>query len=307
MTTGTRRRTRSTRSVRVASRSSARPRSSSSDYCITCLPPVDSARRLLYFESWTCCTRPNWQTTMDDKLQVLENVPLLASLGEELMKNLAESAEFIAVKKGDLVVRENDPGDALYAVGSGRLQAYTRLKSGRERVFATYCNGDCFGEMPLLSGETQWASVRALNDSVLLKIPRDGFNAIVNRDPRVAVSFMQRMGHRIKELREEKHRAKWSTIIALYSAVPGAGKTLLATNLVASLGKKTGEPVLLLDFSGRQNSVSLVSCGRLSSHNGSGLDSLLVHHPLGYDRPNLPLVGAETEPPLNGPLFGFLQ
>ncbi len=148
---------------------------------------------------------------MEDKLQVLESVPVLASLGEELMKGLAERAEFVAVKKGDLVVRENDPGDALYVVVSRRLQAYTRLKSGRDRVFATYCDGECFGEMPLLSGETHWANVRALNDSMLLKIPREDFDALVNRDPRVAVSFSQRMGHRIKELREEKHRAKWST------------------------------------------------------------------------------------------------
>ena len=52
---------------------------------------------------------------MNDKLQVLAGVPLLASLGEELMKGLAERAEFLAVKKGDLIVRENDPGDALFA------------------------------------------------------------------------------------------------------------------------------------------------------------------------------------------------
>src|SRR2546426_3312708 len=147
---------------------------------------------------------------MENKLQVLENVPLLASLGEELMKSLAEGAEIVAVKKGDLVVRENDPGDAFYIVESGRLQAYTHLKSGRERVFATYCNGDCFGEMPLLSGETHWASVRALNDSVLLKIPQTVFFSVVSRDPRVTVGFTQRMGHRIKQLREEKQRAKWS-------------------------------------------------------------------------------------------------
>ena len=141
---------------------------------------------------------------MEDKLQVLRNVPLLATLGEELTKSLAEAAEVVAVKKGELVVKEDDPGDALFAVVSGRLQAYTRLKSGRERVFATYCNGDYFGEMPLLSGETHWSNVRALNDSVLLKIPRVDFDAVVRRDPRVAASVFQRMGHRIKELRDRK-------------------------------------------------------------------------------------------------------
>jgi NTE family protein len=243
---------------------------------------------------------------VEDKLQVLQNVPVLASLGEELMKSLAERAEFVAVKKGDLVVRENDPGDALYAVVFGRLQAYTHLKSGHERVFATYCNGDCFGEMPLLSGETHWANVRALNDSVLLKIPREDFDAVVSRDPRVAVSFSQRLGRRIKQLREEKHRAKWSKIIALYSAVPGAGKTLLATNLVASLARETGEPVLLLDFSGRQRGVPLIKCERLESRNGSGLDELIIHTPLGFDRLNLELVGDEKETRLVPPLFGLL-
>src|SRR3972149_6638368 len=135
----------------------------------------------------------------DDKVQVLQNVPLLASLGEELMKSLAEGAAMRAYQKGDIVVREDDPGDALYAVISGRLQAYTRLKSGRERVFATYSNGDYFGEMPLLSGETHWCNVRALNDSLLLKIPRDVFDAVLRRDPRVASSVFQRMGARIKQ------------------------------------------------------------------------------------------------------------
>jgi NTE family protein len=243
---------------------------------------------------------------MEDKLQVLESVPVLASLGGELLKGLAERAEFVAVKKGDLVVRENDPGDALYVVVSGRLQAYTSLKSGRDRVFATYCDGDCFGEMPLLSGETHWANVRALNDSMLLKIPREDFDALVNRDPRVAVSFSQRMGHRIKELREEKHRAKWSTIISLYGSLAGTGKTTLAHNLVASLAHETGEPVLLLDLTGKQRGVPLLKCERLDFRSGLGLQDVVVRSPLGYDRLNLDLVGDEREIPLIAPIFGHL-
>ena len=243
---------------------------------------------------------------MEDKLQVLESVPVLASLGEELMKSLAERAEFVPVKKGELVVRENDPGDALYVVVSGRLQAYTRLKSGCERVFVTYCDGDCFGEMPLLSGETHWANVRALNDSMLLKIPRQDFEAVVNRDPRVAVSFSQRLGHRIKQLREEKQRAKWSTIISLYSALPGAGKSTLAGNLAASLAHETREPVLLLDFSGKQRGVPLLKCEARNFRSGRGLQEMVVHLPLGYDRLNLDLSGDEREIGLIAPIFGHL-
>jgi predicted acylesterase/phospholipase RssA/CRP-like cAMP-binding protein len=243
---------------------------------------------------------------MEAKLQVLRNVKVLASLGEELMKSLAERAEFVAVKKGELVVRENDAGDGLYVVVSGRLQAYTRLKSGHERVFATYCGDDCFGEMPLLSGETHWANVRALNDSMLLKIPRLDFESVLNRDPRVAVSFSQRLGHRIKQLREEKQRAKWSTIIALYGALPGTGKSTLAQNLVASLAHETREPVLLLDFSGKQRGVPLLKCERLDFRSAVGLQDIIVHSPLGYDRLNLDLLGDEREIALIAPVFGHL-
>lgn len=243
---------------------------------------------------------------MQDKLQVLAGVPLLASLGEELMAGVAEHAEFITARKGDIIVRENAPGDALYAVVSGRLEAFATLDSGGEHVFAHYCNGDYFGEMPLLSGETQWASVRALSDSLLLKIPRDEFQAVVNRDPRVAVSVSRRMGHRIKQLREESRAAKGSTIIALYSALPEAGKTLFATNLVASLAHETREPVLLLDFSGRHRGRPLQHCTRLLSDTAA-LDAAVVHTPLQYDRLDLELLGDESEMRLIAPLFGKLS
>jgi NTE family protein len=240
---------------------------------------------------------------MEDKVQVLQRVPVLATLGEELMKGLAEEAELVAIKKGDLVVREDDPGDALYVVVSGRLQAYTRLSSGAERIFASYSNGDCFGEMPLLSGETHWANVRALNDSVLLKIPRAVFDKVVSRDPRVAVGLSQRMGQRIKQLRAERHRAKQSTLIALYSALPGAGKSLLAGNLVATLARETGEPVLLLDFSGKQPSTPLARCERLAYHAGATLPDPVARTAYGYDRLNLALGREEGEARLIAPLF----
>lgn len=243
---------------------------------------------------------------MEGKLQILESVPLLAACGLEALGGLAEKAEFITLKKDELAVQEGEKGEGLYVVVSGRLQAYSALNGHAERIYVRYGSGDWFGEMPLLSGETHWASVRALNDSVLLKIPRAAFETMLRRDPRMALGFTQRMGERMTQLREEKKRAKWSTIIALCSAVPGAGKTLLATNLVASLAWETGEPVLMLDFSGRQGGKPLVRCKSMVVSNGSELEEMVTHHPLGYDRLNFKLTGDEKEIHLIAPLFGDL-
>jgi hypothetical protein len=157
-------------------------------------------------------------------------------------------------------------------VVSGRLQAYSQLDGRPERIYVRYCSGDWFGEMPLLSGETHWASVRALNDSVLLKIPRAAFETMLGTrspdGPRVHPTH----GRTHDPIAGGKKRAKWSTIIALCSAVPGAGKTLLATNLVASLAWETGEPVLMLDFSGRQGGKPLVRCKPVVVSNGAELE-----------------------------------
>src|SRR5450755_2044373 len=131
---------------------------------------------------------------MEGKRQILESVPLLATLGEEALGGLAEQAEFVTLKKDELAVREGEKGDGFYVVVSGRLQAYTRFDGRPERIYVRYGGGDWFGEMPLLSGETHWASVRALNDSVLLKIPREAFETMLRRDPRMALGFTQRMG-----------------------------------------------------------------------------------------------------------------
>ena len=197
------------------------------------------------------------------------------------MKSVAERAEFVAVKKGRVVVCENEPGDAFYVVASGRLEAFANAAGGGEHIFAHYSNGDYFGETPLLSEETQWASVRALSDCTLLKISRADFQEVVNRDPRVAVSFTRRMGHRIKQLTHDGRHAKGSTIIALFSALPEAGKTLLAENLYASLAHETGEPVLLLDFAGRPDPVRPGEVASLFGRLSHNYAYVLVDLPVG--------------------------
>ena len=241
---------------------------------------------------------------MDSKFQLLKAVPLLANCGLWTLTGLARHAEFVPLKKDEMAVREGEAGEAFFVVVSGRLQASTRTEGNPERVVVEYGSGDWFGETPLLSAQTHWASVRALNDSVLLKIPRVRFESMLRRDPRMALGLAQRMGERMSQLRTNKKRGARSTIIALCSAVPGAGKSLLAANLVASLACETGEPVLLLDLSGRQGGKPLLNGKPVSI--SSVLEKSVAHSPLGYDRLNFTLNGDEREMHLVAPLFGDL-
>ncbi|MFB6356232.1 MAG: cyclic nucleotide-binding domain-containing protein, partial [bacterium] len=101
----------------------------------------------------------------------------------------------------------------------------------QNRVFEHYFNGDSFGEMALLSGETHWCSVRALNDTLLLKIDKPVFDDIINKNPDISRELSSNLARRIKDLREEKEEAKWSQIIAIGSTVEKIGKSLFGVNV----------------------------------------------------------------------------
>jgi NTE family protein len=244
---------------------------------------------------------------MDVKnIELLKNLPIFRSLSLTSVKRLAEKAVFVACRKGDVVVHEHESDDAFYVVVSGRLQAYTQLKSGATRVFSNYCSGDCFGESTLLEGATHWYTVRCLNDAVLLKILRADFQELLAANPEVMVPFNQIYQARIRSLREEKKRAKWSSIFALYGIRAGVGKALLSTNLAASLHAETGEPVLVVDMNCHNECVNLTKFEDLVHWTCADISTLVQRQPAGYDILRIELQGTETEANLIPSFFGCL-
>src|ERR1043166_8937087 len=244
---------------------------------------------------------------MDAKnIELLKNLPVFQSLKPADINRLAEKAHFVALRKGDIIVSENQRDDAFYVVVSGRCQAFTRLKSGATRVVTNYCSGDCFGEIALLAGEVYWYSVKCLNDSVLLKILREDFDTIVRSSPEVMWMFNQILQSRIRFLREERKKAKWSSIFALYGIRTGVGKALISTNLAASLHAETREPVLLVDMDCHESCLDLGKFQDIVNWTSSDLSSLVVKHTAGYDVLRIQLQGSETEANLIASFFGSL-
>lgn len=230
-----------------------------------------------------------------ERTKILRKLPLFSQMSWAALRNAVSKAEVIACKHDDVVVQEGDESDAFYVVESGRLQAYTRLKSGVERVFAHYYDGDCFGEMAL-AGEPHWCSVRVLNDATLLRIRRHDFEEAMQKHPELGFQIGQVLARRMQELRAERKRAKWSTAISLFSVAPHTGKQMLAYNLAASLATETHEPVALLDMSGRHPAPPLTRSDHIA----------LSRHRSGFDVLCAPLEGSEAEADFIPHLFSDL-
>ncbi|HEX7223248.1 MAG TPA: cyclic nucleotide-binding domain-containing protein, partial [Candidatus Limnocylindrales bacterium] len=104
------------------------------------------------------------------ELQLLRGVPMLRPLQLTTIEQLAGLVERIDAPAGMEVVRQGDPGKRFFVVESGRL---TTVIDGR--AIGELGPGDAFGEIALIRDTPRTATVRAVEPSVLVALPREAF------------------------------------------------------------------------------------------------------------------------------------
>lgn len=100
---------------------------------------------------------------------------------------------------GDDVITEGDLGDTAYIVNAGRLAV---LKDGAK--VAELAEGDCFGEIALLSGVRRTATVRCLTACDLTVLVRDEFQALSAGRGALAAAIRRQAEVRKAELAESR-------------------------------------------------------------------------------------------------------
>jgi CRP/FNR family transcriptional regulator len=101
-----------------------------------------------------------------------------------------------------VVVRQGDTGDCMYAIQNGRVEVVRETDGGEVRV-AVLEEGDIFGEMAIFEKEVRSATVRALGEARVLSIDKRTFLRRVQEDPSLAFNLALMMCKRIRRLNAE--------------------------------------------------------------------------------------------------------
>lgn len=104
---------------------------------------------------------------LHERERLLAGVDLFAALSEEQRRDIASATSARVYGNGEAIVRQGEPGETMFVVGSGR--AVVALEPDRREV-ATIERGGYFGEMSLLTGEPRAATVFARGDTLVLEI-----------------------------------------------------------------------------------------------------------------------------------------
>jgi len=104
--------------------------------------------------------------------------------------------------KGDMIIREGDPGREMYIIKSGSVDV-VKSDGDREIILATLSRGDFFGEMAILENIYRTATVKANETSRLIVLTTGNFMIKLKKDPTFAFQIMQKMSRRVRILNEK--------------------------------------------------------------------------------------------------------
>jgi CRP/FNR family transcriptional regulator, cyclic AMP receptor protein len=130
--------------------------------------------------------------------ELLQRVSMFAGLDEPALASLERIAVEKHYPKESVIVSQEDQGDALFVVSSGKVKVVLYGRSGREVILSVFRPGDFFGEMSLLDNQPRSANVIAVEASTLLVLERKAFAEHLAQHPQVALNVLAEMSRRLR-------------------------------------------------------------------------------------------------------------
>lgn len=131
---------------------------------------------------------------------LLADVDLFADLSTQELQHLADASTTVELRRGDVLFHEDDPGDNVYIVKSGRIAIAKRSIDGRESVVALMEPGDLFGEMQLFENQGRTAEARALEQSEVLAIGYGPIREVYERRPELLWGVVALLARRLRSM-----------------------------------------------------------------------------------------------------------
>jgi PPM family protein phosphatase len=127
----------------------------------------------------------NRTTEINLKLDTLKDIALFRHLDMGELCKVLNVVRMQQCEPGEVVLREGEPGDALYAILEGKF-VVTRASQPITWLEA----GSHFGEMALFNNRPRSATVEAIERSRLLVMDRVRFNELVRKEPLLGVKLL---------------------------------------------------------------------------------------------------------------------
>lgn len=194
----------------------------------------------------------------------LNLLPFLNRVEKAALSAVEAEVEWFCLPAGQTLFEEGEPADAFYLVRSGALAAFRTGADGRPELVGHVRKGEPIGEMALVEDRPHSASVYALRDSELVRLPKTAFDRLTRRHASLMRELARMMLHRLRGG-------------SLHSRSEPRVFALIATSPTIDLRYRTGEIETALAELGVKVAIIGEDCAHWS---GSKLDKVEAEHNL---------------------------
>ena len=128
------------------------------------------------------------------------------------LKNLSDSAKVKTYKKKELIYTEGNNANYLYLLQKGKIKAFRAHEYGKELIISLHKEGDFFGYTSLLDETPYNESAEALDDSIVVLIPKEDFYALLNNNHGVMKRFVKLLSNEIQEKEDQLLQMAYSSV-----------------------------------------------------------------------------------------------
>lgn len=235
---------------------------------------------------------------LEKRIGLLRGASILSALTAADLLRMAKKLSPRKAQRDALVVTQGDVSDRIFFIESGRCEVRVQWAPGHSVTVGRLSAGEFFGIGAIEPAHVQMASVTAVEPSDLLELTRDDIDAVLAPGSRARAEFERLVDQRRQAIQMMVGRAQsvstqqHGMIVAVYAVKGGAGRTSIAVNLAAALGRKHRGECVLLDLGLPYNHAALVAnlvpagCLALSDRPSKvefepAVLSAAIHHPSG--------------------------
>ncbi len=128
---------------------------------------------------------------MKELKQLLDEHHPLVTFDENELTMLAEIAERVEFKKGEILFQETDPGDSIYIMVSGSVDLYTSLKGDVEQILMTVRTGGFVGALALIDDGLRDINARAAEKTVVYMFDQQALSSLAEEQHGLGVKLLR--------------------------------------------------------------------------------------------------------------------
>ncbi|HKJ80795.1 MAG TPA: Crp/Fnr family transcriptional regulator [Ignavibacteriaceae bacterium] len=135
------------------------------------------------------------------KKNTLRDVPLFSEMDVSHLREISEISRLEQYKKNQHIFLENDNYRGFYIVLKGSVKVYRVSAEGKEYILHLRKPPQPFADVPLFEdGGNYPANAQALDDCLLLFIPKQEFTDLIGENPSIAFKMLAGFAKRMRNM-----------------------------------------------------------------------------------------------------------